>query len=167
LALACGLFGGTLALPANAATVSTSGTLPDAPLGAYHLFNFEVTTAGIVSLELDGNTDSWLGLFSGTNVLSNATFLGQDDDGGPGLDSFMSVALAVGSYTAWITTHGSYWDTSTNSIYTYHDHTPMSYTLSITGDVSNMSPVPLPASLPLLMFGLAGLGVAARRRKTR
>ena len=154
----------TACLGAQAATVTTSGTLPDSPVGAYSLFNFSVLDNSVTTLTLNGDTDSWLGLFSGTNVLSNATFIAQDDDNGDGLDSFLDVTLAAGDYTAWITSHGSYWNPSTNSIFTDHDHAPMAYTLTINGSVV-ANAVPEPASIALLGLGLVGL-IAGRRRNS-
>lgn len=149
---------------AQAAVVTTSGTLPVTPEGAYSLFNFTVNTPGLTTLVLEGDTDAYLGLFTGTNVLSNGTYITQDDDMGGNLNSLLSLTLAAGSYTAWITTHGSFWDTSRNAISFNHDHAPMNYTLRIEGDVSAANAIPEPASLALLGMGLAGFGLSRRRK---
>lgn len=159
-------FAALFSMSAQAAIVTTSGNLPDAPVGAYHLYNFEVTNDGLVDLLLQSDTDAWLGVFKGTNVLSNANFIAQDDDSGGGLNSFLRLSLTAGNYTAWITTHGSVWNTNANAITIGHDHTPTNYTLTINGDVqaSTSGDVPEPASLALLGLGLAGCA-AVRRRK--
>jgi hypothetical protein len=76
---------------AHAAVLTTNGTLPDSPAGAYSLFNFNVTTAGTTTFSLGGDTDPYVGVFSGTNVLDNTTFIAHDDDSGAGLNSFLSL----------------------------------------------------------------------------
>jgi hypothetical protein len=162
---ACAVFLLTSASQVHA-SISTSGSLLGPPVGAYELFNFQVNSPGIVNFELAGGaSDAWLGVFSGTNVLDNSTFIAQDDDSGPGLDSFLSLNLTAGSYTAWITNHGSFWDTGSNSISTNHDHLPMDYTLTINGDVSVAGGIPEPSSAVILSLGGIGVGLAVWQRK--
>ncbi|WP_417720406.1 PEP-CTERM sorting domain-containing protein [Salipiger sp.] len=167
LAVAGALFVGGLTSEAQAATFTTSGLLTSPPVGAYELFVFDVDVAGTTTLQLSSDSDAFLGLFSGNSVLDNSTFISQDDDSGGGLNSFLSSTLSIGTYTAWITSHGSYWDTGSNAIATDHDHLPMNYTLTINTDISGASTVPLPAAAPLLGGGLGLLGFFGWRKKRK
>lgn len=149
-----------LALPLSVQAITVSGQLESSPAYDFDVFNFNVNVAGGFNLNLYGDTDPYLLLFSGTNVFTSGTFIAQDDDSGGGLDSFIFANLSVGSYTAYITTHGTYWDGF--SFQSNHDHNPSNWTLSIDGDAS-------PSSVPdggssLLLLGLAMGGLAWFKR---
>lgn len=158
---------GFLVLPiaAQATIITTSGSLTSPPEGNFDTFNFNQDLSGATSLFLASDTDAYLLLFSGMDVFTNATFIAQNDDGGGGLNSLLNLTLAAGSYTAYITSHGTYWDGSSFEI--GHDHLPMNYTLEIEGDVSAGEPpmgVPEPGTLALLGLGLAGFAIRSRRK---
>jgi hypothetical protein len=152
---------GFLALPMSLhANVSTSGSLTSSS-DNFDLFNFHIGTAGVTNFYLDGDTDAYLFLFSGTNDFSVGAYIAEDDDSGAGfLDSQLILNLGVGDYTAYITTHGSVWTGS--SFQTFHDHTPMNYTLTISGDVSQNG-VPDGGS-SLLLLGMAACSLAMFKR---
>ena len=146
----------------HAGVITTNGSLASSPASDFDTFSFQVDALSTVSLSLDGNTDAFLILFSGIDTFNSSTFIDQDDDGGFGLDSLLSLSLAASNYTAFITTHGNFWDGS--AIVNDHDHAPMDYTLTITGLVSSVS-VPEPSGIALLGLGLAGIG-CSRKKKT-
>jgi hypothetical protein len=149
-----------LALPLSVQALSVSGTLNDSPPFDFNAFTFTVGTAGFTTLFLSGDTDPFLILFSGTNTFTSGTYISQDDDNGGGLNSMIATVLPVGTYTAYITTHGTFWD-GTGFLHS-HDHTPMNYTLTISGDVAAAT-VP-EGGASVLLLGLAAGGLALFKR---
>jgi hypothetical protein len=58
-------------------------------------YTFKVATAGTITIETTGNTDTWVSLF-GPN--SETNLIAEDDDSGPGNLSLLTRNLAVGEY---------------------------------------------------------------------
>ncbi len=153
------------------------------------------TSGGVVTLDVLGNgflggphgvglSDPFLYLFVNDGDIGADNFVALNDDSGStfgdgsvtGLDSFLSVNLAAGNYTAFV---GSCCDFTVTDFHAqgFQSFTGTNpalgtvsfvsdYQLTITGpDVALAPTVPLPAALPLILSAFAGLGFAARRRR--
>ncbi|AXI45984.1 hypothetical protein C1J03_08095 [Sulfitobacter sp. SK012] len=157
-------------------------------------WQFDVSTAGTVSIDIlsrnvlggdggaGGNTSGLdpqillfgfdntgdqglLGSLIGGNDDSSGVGNGSDDGSTSSLDSFLSVALGVGTYVLSLSDWGfaeSEARSGVNSTFflgTYGD-----YQVTFTGIDTAPAPVPLPAALPLLLGGMSVLGFVGRRR---
>ena len=170
-----------------------SGTITDSP-ASIDYWIFEVSMPGTVTIDVlsrnilggDGSAegtsrlDSQIYLFdfaSGGDLGMLGALVGSNDDGhGAGFgdgsnhryDSFLSLALGAGSYVLSISDHFFTADearlgmdiTGTGFPGTFAD-----YQITFTG--IDVSPVPLPAALPLLLGGLGVMGFVGRRRSNK
>lgn len=176
---------------ASAAVTSAMDTLTASGENSVLYFNIEVTTAGFFSLWTDGPTiDAQMYAFrdaDGDGALgSGDSLFGHNDDSCRSNISFCNQAGAysnaliwnryysVGSYIVAVSDHGfdlnEAWNGTNNN-----DRTgELTLTFSSDhicdpadggiGDFVEPAPVPLPASLPLLMVGFGGLALAKRRK---
>lgn len=161
-------------------------TVRNGSIGANEViwYSFTLGTAGYLDIDTNGsNGDTEIGLYSDAgNRIAN------DDDDGVGLDSVLSFgtgsglalgdafnlggnglaegedgALGPGTYFLALGEFNVIFnDTGFDAVSTGFD-TGLNYTLTFRTDVA---PIPLPAALPLLAFGIGGLVVVGRRKKT-
>ncbi len=167
--------GQTLAAAAMICAATTqaaqAATIVDGTVGAnavdYIFFDFD---GGALQINLDGVTlgDPMIRLFDDNGSAAGAltgTFLGVNDDGGPGLNSELSVTLLNGSYVLAV---GAYFlsDTEARSGLASTPFLPGTYRATFSDDITvtnGIAAVPLPASMPLLLIGVGALGAARRR----
>ena len=149
-------------------------------------YAFSVTLAGNVTFVVDargvdfdaGNGASTLDAYvlvaidDGLRTLDDFLFF--NDDGGPEEDSLLTAYLEVGDYIAGVTSCcivASEFVDGENTSVTYPTGAGVTpdYRLSIRGDVNDRTvrTVPTPATLALLVLGLAGLRIGRRKRATQ
>jgi hypothetical protein len=170
--LASALAGLLAAAPAAAATFSYDATTAGGPtwqrpvdagpvlssVGAATPYHVESFVAGVTGpydfLSVQDDWDGYLFLyrtaFDPTDQLTNL-LAGNDDFPGPGQSGFDDVALTTGT-TYLIVTTG------------FDNVASGTFTNTVTFDGAP-AVIPLPGSLPVLLAGLAGLGLVARRRQ--
>lgn len=125
---------------------------------ARRLSNFDPIMSVWQGVETD--TAAYTGYYASS---AHSTLIGSDDDTLPanvrgsarfGDPKLTFTAATTGLYTVGVFGLGS---GRRNADYTY--------SVQATGATGNVSPVPLPASMTLILAALGGLGLVARRRK--
>lgn len=127
----------------DANSITASGLLVDTDIDDYY---FTVTASGTVTINVTetivdlSDFDTEINLFHDDGSLDLSDFIANDDDGGEGLESQLSLQLDPGDYVLRIGTHGfgDAGGTSTDIIGPTNPgghHDGSDYTLSITGPV--------------------------------
>lgn len=161
---------------AQAAIINASGLVVGGEIDDYF---FSVTAAGTVTINVtpttvdDAEWDTEINLFIDDGVLDLADFIENDDDGGGGHSSQIIRSLGVGDYLLRIGNFnfGNFDGTDPEIIAAINGGQSNTsdisdYDLSISGDVvaAQTDSVPEPMTLSLLGAGLAGIGMARRKR---
>jgi hypothetical protein len=161
---------------AQAAIINASGLVAGGEIDDYF---FSVTAAGTVTINVtpttvdDAEWDTEINLFIDDGVLDLADFIENDDDGGGGHSSQIIRSLGVGDYLLRIGNFnfGSFDGIDPEIIAAINGGQSNTsdisdYDLSISGDVvaAQTDSVPEPMTLSLLGAGLAGIGMARRKR---
>ena len=122
-----------------------------------------VTSDAVIDFNMtSSNIDTYLWLFEDDGTLDVADLLANDDDGGAGLNSFISIFLTSGDYviSADACCHSV---SETINMSNTHSHAG-SYSINISGPVvTNATNVPEPSTL--VIFALGIMGLASRRFK--
>ena len=136
--------------------------------GTIDSWYFNVGTASEVEISVvSPNGDPEINLFFDNGNLSLDDFIENDDDDGPGLNSYIYRFLDAGDYLLRI----SEWDfgntsgTDARILADFHDSvgSTWGYTLNISGEYVSAKAVPEPLSIALFGLGLIGVGLAARK----
>ena len=167
-----------LASTASASFISTGAIESDGTNATLDHTYFSVNTAGTIEIALSSTDDPEMNLRFASADGTLGSLIENDDDGGPGLSSFISRFLNVGIYAI---INGEFAVSNAEGGFSHFNPEGPSnpYTLSVSGDTSllfvregnldgsftqtNVA-VPAPVGAALLWLGLLGLGVARRRR---
>jgi len=159
---------------ANAGIISASDVVVDQEIHDYY---FSTLSTGIVNISViesivdSSDFDSEINLFSDDGSLDLLDFLANDDDGGTGLESFISMTLGAGDYLLRIGTHNFGNSSGTDAVIIaatnsggHHSYTD--YDLTISGDHVTSNAVPEPSVMALFACAIAGLRLSRKKEST-
>lgn len=136
-------------------------------------YQFYVSSASLVTISIDANgidyhgsdLDSFIFLAVDDGNRTVDDLVAVNDDGGPGIDSLLTINLGVGNYligAGQCCLLTSEFVLGYNASFSFNPSDNYDYRLTISGD--GVFTVPEPAPLALLGFGLFGLGIMRKRK---
>lgn len=165
--LTCLFFGS-----ANAGIITASDVVVNQEIHDYY---FSTTGTGSVNISViesiigTGHFDSEINLFSNDGSLDLSDFLANDDDGGNGLESFISMTLVAGNYLLRIGSFDFGNSSGTDAVIIassntngYSSHTD--YDLTISGQYVTSNSIPEPSALALMALAVTGLSLSRKKK---